>query len=186
MTAAAEVFAASGYAGSSLDDVASAAGFSKGAVYSNFADKQELLLSLMREQIERRIEAVREVTEGDRSAAEVSARAGDALAAISERQPDWHLLFIEFWIHAVRNPAIQRELAQRRQPMRTLIAGFIEEQAERFDAALPLPSADLATIVLALSNGLVIEHLADPDEVGADLFGPALELVLGGIAASSA
>lgn len=183
MEAAARVFAERGYDRASLDDVATAAGFSKGAVYSNFADKQELLFSLMRDRVERRVDAVREMTEGRGTASQLSTRAGAELGSLFEAERGWHVLFIEFWIHAVRDPALRVELAERREPMRALIARFIDEQADRFDAQLPMPSTDLASIVLALSNGLAIEHLIDPEAVDPSLFGLALELVFGGIAA---
>lgn len=183
LEAAAEVFAERGYEASSLEEVAAAAGFSKGAVYSNFANKHELFLALMRERIEQRVEAVRDATDRPGTVAERSERAGKELERLLTSERDWHLLFIEFWARAVRDPELGRELAEQRRPMRTLIARFLDEQAAQLELRLAIPSEHLAVIALALSNGLAIEYLADPDTVDPGLHGTALSLVLRGATA---
>jgi AcrR family transcriptional regulator len=179
--AAADVFAARGYDAATLDDVAAAAGFSKGAVYSNFRDKEDLFLSLMRERIEQRVEAVRALTDAGGTVADQSERAGIELNDLLGSQPDWHLLFIEFWSRAVRDPKLRQELVEQRRPMRALIARFFEGQADRRGIEPPAPADQLAVIVLALSNGLAIEELADPGTVDAELYGTALRLLLAGV-----
>ena len=63
VAAAVGVFSERGYEGASLERVAEAAGFSKGAVYSNFSGKDELFFELVSAHIDERIEAVRKVTE---------------------------------------------------------------------------------------------------------------------------
>ena len=172
------VFAEKGYDATTLEQVAAVAGFSKGAVYSNFDGKQQLFLALMRERIEERLEAVAHVTREGDTAADQAERAGHALAELLEHEPNWHRLFIEFWVRAVHDPHLQHELAEQRRPMRALIADMIEEQAAQLQLKLPATSDELAVIVLALSNGIAIEHLADPDTVHPDLFATALRLLL--------
>src|SRR4051812_50109383 len=58
LQAAGEVFAERGFAAASLDQVAAAAGFTKGAVYSNFRSKDDLFLALMEDEGARRIDTV--------------------------------------------------------------------------------------------------------------------------------
>jgi AcrR family transcriptional regulator len=178
--AAAVVFAEKGYDATTLEQVAAVAGFSKGAVYSNFDGKQQLFLALLRERIEQRLEAVAHVTRAGDTAADRIERAGQALAELLERDPDWHRLFIEVWVRAVHDPHLQRELAEQRRTMRALIADTIDKQAAQLQLKLPATSDRLAVIVLALSNGIAIEHLADPDTVHPDLFTTALRLLLPG------
>ena len=115
--------------------------------------------------------------EGD-TASDQAERAGHSLAELLEREPNWHRLFIEFWVRAVHDPHLQHELAEQRRPMRALIADMLEEQAAKLELELPAASDELAVIVLALSNGIAIEHLADPDTVRPDLFATALRLLL--------
>jgi AcrR family transcriptional regulator len=69
LEAAAELFASRGYVNSTLDDVAALAGFTKGAVYYYFKDKESLLLEVLK-----RIE-VRSI---DTTAAKVNERGGSA------------------------------------------------------------------------------------------------------------
>lgn len=178
LDAAAKVFAERGYDSATLDDVAAAAGFSKGAVYSNFADKRELFLSLMQDRIEGRIDRVREAGDRLSGSDQRLESAATELEALIWTEADWHLLFVEFWTRAVRDPELRAELVKRRRPMRELIAHFLEEQAQAMDRTLPAPPEQLAVILLALSNGLAIERLADREAVDSDLYATALRLLL--------
>src|SRR5580765_6777154 len=63
LDAAAIVFARDGYHGASLDDVAAAAGFTKGAVYSNFKNKEDLFLALLEDRTDRQLAVVSDVLE---------------------------------------------------------------------------------------------------------------------------
>ena len=69
LAAAAEVFAERGFHGASLDEVAAVAGFTKGAVYSNFKNKEDLFLALFQANYDREMEAIRAITERLRGAA---------------------------------------------------------------------------------------------------------------------
>src|SRR5271170_1403924 len=95
LSAARSAFAQNGFHGASVDEIASAAGFSTGALYSNFDGKEDLFLVLMEREIE---EHAREITEAVRSRASVSERArGGARRWMTmiEREPDLLLLFME-------------------------------------------------------------------------------------------
>jgi AcrR family transcriptional regulator len=182
LEAAAEVFAQRGYDATTLEDVAAAAGFSKGAVYSNFANKQDLFLALMRGHITERMAAVRSATERTGTFAEQTVRAGEELARLLTREPDWQILFVEFWTRAVRDDQLRQELVEQRRPMRKLIAEYIDDEAARTGVRLDIPSDALAVIVLALSNGFAIEYLADPDAIEPSLYAGAVTLLLRGAA----
>jgi hypothetical protein len=103
------------------------------------------------------------------------------LAELMSSQAEWHLLFIEFWAHAVRDPALRQEFARERRSARGLIASLLQEQAARAGVELPAPAEQLAVGVLALANGIAIEHLADPDTVDPSTFGVMLGLLLEGL-----
>src|SRR5271165_4197335 len=186
LQAAGEVFAKHGYDRASLDDVAAAAGLTKGAVYSSFASKDELFFALMRERIGERLELVAEAVERQASVGDIARDAGGALAELISSQAGWHLLFIEFWARAVRDPRLGREFARERRSARELIARVLKERAAEANADLPAPAEQLAVAVLALSNGIAIEHLADPDAVEPSTFGVILGLLLDGVAVPSA
>src|SRR6476646_7446205 len=63
LDAAAIVFTRNGFHGSTLDEVASTAGFTKGAVYSNFTSKDDLFLALLDDRMERQFAVATEVLE---------------------------------------------------------------------------------------------------------------------------
>jgi AcrR family transcriptional regulator len=178
LQAAGEVFAERGYDRASLDEVATAAGLTKGAVYSSFAGKDDLFYALMRERIDERLALVTEAVERQATVSDMTRDAGSGLAQLMSSQRDWHLLFIEFWARAVRDPSLHNEFVHERRSVRGLIAQFLEAQAEQAEVNLPAPADQLAVVVLALSNGIAIEHLADPDTVDPSTFGVALGLLL--------
>src|SRR6478609_4257119 len=88
--AAGEVFAERGFAAASLDQVAAAAGFTKGAVYSNFGSKDELFLALMEAEGVRRVEVVEAALRTTGDLASALAAVGTEL---SRRDSTWQLLF---------------------------------------------------------------------------------------------
>src|ERR1700730_9371128 len=97
LDAARSVFASSGFHGASVEEIASAAGFSTGALYSNFDGKEDLFLVLMEREIN---EHAREISEAVGPRASVSERAtGGARQwmAMIEREPQLLLLFMEVW-----------------------------------------------------------------------------------------
>ncbi|MGO9974581.1 MAG: TetR/AcrR family transcriptional regulator [Solirubrobacteraceae bacterium] len=181
LQAASEVFAKHGYDRSSLDDVAAAAGLTKGAVYSSFHSKDELFYALMRERIDERLALVAIAVGSQTTLQDTTREAGAGLAELIFSQTDWQLLFIEFWARAVRDESLRKEFARQRRAARELIARFIEQQAAQLGIDLPAPSDQLAVAVLALSNGIAIEHLADPDTVDPSVFGTTLGLLLNGL-----
>jgi AcrR family transcriptional regulator len=186
LAAAGTVFAERGYDRASLEDVAAAAGLTKGAVYSSFASKDELFYALMSERIGERLAlataAVQRETSaaGESSAGEITREAAAGLTGLMASQADWHLLFIEFWTRAVRDPALRKDFARHRRAAREVIARFLEQQAAHAGVELPASAEQLAITVLALSNGIAIEHLADPDTVDPKILTTILGLLLDG------
>ena len=129
LSAARTVFAERGYDGTSLERVAEAAGFSKGAVYSNFANKDELFFELLTARIDERLERSRVETEKvkaktaapnpsetDIRAAAIRAAeaAGRELRVVGEAEPEWQLLFLEFWLRCARNEELRAKFAEKR------------------------------------------------------------------------
>jgi AcrR family transcriptional regulator len=181
LQAASEVFAARGYDRASLDEVARAAGLTKGAVYSSFAGKEELFYALLQERIGERLALVAEVVDRRSTPEAVTSDAGSKLVGLISSQADWHLLFIEFWARAVRDPSLREEFARHRRTARKVIAHFIEQQASELGVELPASADELAIAVLSLSNGFAIEQLADPETIDPSIFGSILGLLLKGL-----
>src|SRR5919198_5978399 len=148
LAAAAKVFARRGYHRATVDEIASEAGFTIGALYSNFSGKEELFLALADRQVEERVAevgAMADAAEGD----EPSKDAAEQFRAFLERDPEWPLLFYEFWSLSVRNPELQVELAKRRDAIRDALADCLERIAKRHGFRLRFPAPVLATAIAA-------------------------------------
>jgi len=177
LDAALEVFAEHGYGGTSLDQVAAAAGLTKGAIYSNFDSKDDLFFAMMKDQALNRVEAVRAALEASADAAnqQQSARdIGRLLTAAFTQEREWQLVFLDFWRRAVQDEAVRAQFVAHRRALRAAITGRVEQALGRAPSVGDLTVDDIVTVVLALSNGLAIEQYADPDVVSDDLFGRVL------------
>jgi AcrR family transcriptional regulator len=151
--AAGDVFTSRGYDGASVDEVAAAAGLTKGAVYSSFSGKDELFFALVADQLDKRLAVVADGAAGQRDLRQLFDDAEDDLAVLFTTERDWHLLFIECWVRAVRDPKRRAEWARQRRAARAVIADFFERHAAAAGEPLSAPAADLALAALALSNG---------------------------------
>jgi AcrR family transcriptional regulator len=178
VASAAKVFARRGYHRATMDEIASEAGYTIGAIYSNFAGKEELFLALADRQVEERIAevgAIADAAEGE----EPNKEAANQLRAFLERDPEWPLLFYEFWSLSVRNPELQGELAKRRDAIRDALAETLERVAERHGFKLRFPAPVLATAIAAALNGLAFERAADPNALPDEVFAEFVTAVLG-------
>ena len=152
-------------------------------VYSNFAGKRELFLALFEEQVTRRAQIARTVLldTAHRPGAEVPspvAALADRLGRLAAAEPNWQLLYIEFWLFAMRNPDAHRLLTAARRRLRQTIAELAEEVEQRFAWDSGISGTRWATIVLGLSNGLVLERLVDPEAVPDDLLATILDRLI--------
>jgi AcrR family transcriptional regulator len=177
LAAARSSFAESGFHGASVEEIATRAGFSTGALYSNFGGKEDLFLVLMEREIE---EHSREIAEAVAKRPSVSERATGGARRwmmMIEREPELLLLFMEFWAYGVREPAVRPKVAERFAQVRRLLTRLIEDGVREFDLELALPAEQLAIAVDALADGIARQRLADPEAVPDELMGTVLSLL---------
>ncbi|MHB8693218.1 MAG: TetR/AcrR family transcriptional regulator [Solirubrobacteraceae bacterium] len=192
LAAAARVFAQRGFHATSLDAIAEEAGFSRGAVYYNFADKEELFLELLDRRCAERAQDLRAVfadtPEDDVAATSRQAQlaAQNALDAMTG-DPEWRALYLEFLARAARDPAFRRRFSKRSQEMRGALEEVVVERTQPVVGALGMEPEQLAVVIDALGTGLWAHHmLHGPKAVPPDLFSNALALIVDGIAARAA
>jgi AcrR family transcriptional regulator len=174
LAAARSAFASHGFHGASVEEIASRAGFSTGALYSNFDGKEDLFLVLMEREID---EHAREIAEAVRERASVAERAAGGARqwmTMIEREPELLLLFMEFWAYGVRDPQVRPKVAARFAQVRELLTQLIADGARDFELELEIPAEHLAVAVDALADGIARQKLADPDAVPDDLMGRVL------------
>ena len=171
LDAAAEVFAHRGFAATSLDEVAEVAGFSKGAVYSNFAGKEDLFLSVLDEHVTRQMLDIRGEIDVTRTAGEQVMEAGQRFMDLFQRERAWYLLSFEFLVYAARNPEFQVEFAARQRAQREAVVAMLEENTAAMEIPMSLPPERMAVALEALANGIAFAKLADEQGVPDDLVG---------------
>lgn len=156
------LFLADGYNATSLDKVAAEAGFSKGAVYSNFATKHELGLAVLDLlHLERALSLAAAVEDATSVDDRLDAFARWADANIGD--VGWTALEVEFATSNRHVAGINQALASRRRELTAGIADLLVQQAEELGLQLPLPAGEIATQLLAMGIGLGVQRAFDPD-----------------------
>jgi AcrR family transcriptional regulator len=184
LDAAETVFARRGFHGASVDEISREAGATTGALYANFAGKEDLFLELLDHTMAQDVRGYAEASDAA-ATPEQAARAGaDRWMRVLSERPEYFPLFIEFWAYAVRAPEVRGRFGERlaafRRATGSIIASGAAAQGLKLD---PEQVERLGTFVNALGNGLALEKLIDPAAVPDELFGELLVTVFNGFAA---
>lgn len=178
---AATVFAKRGYEGASVEEIAERAGYSHGAVYSNFAGKSDLFLAVFEQYMADRAQELAATQAGIAGDAPLETRARALADQWMERFASDHdsfLLHLEFLAASRREPELAKRFGSRSAALRETIATFIAHQQEEEGSEAPLPPSELALILRALGIGLAIEALVSPEAVRDNLYGDFVELLV--------
>jgi AcrR family transcriptional regulator len=163
LEAAQVVFARQGYHATSVDDVAEAAGYTKGAVYSNFRSKEELFLELLDRRIDRNVERLETVLLSS-SADQRPQMLGEIRDSLGKPDREWFLLQAEFMLYAARNEDVRERVADRHHRTRERITELVRTTLEDLGIHEPrVPVDELAQLLLAAASGLNHTGLIDPD-----------------------
>ncbi|HEY0890239.1 MAG TPA: TetR/AcrR family transcriptional regulator [Nocardioides sp.] len=159
---ATRVFLADGYNATSVEKVAAEAGFSKGAVYSNFATKHELGLAVL-DRV--RLERAGSLAAAVSGAADLESRVAAFGAWAEENIGDvgWTTLEVEFATSTRRVPGVRTDLAARRRALTAAVADLVEQQAAELGVTLRQSAEDLAVQLLSLGIGLGVQRAFDPE-----------------------
>ena len=177
LDAAAQVFARRGFNGASLDEIAETAGFTRGAIYKNFADKEDLFLAVSERHNERTLEGFSGVLATTGPSDNLAAVAAKWMGLVLD-DPDFFMLGAEFSLYLLRNPDARARAVERRRAQARRIADFMEEQDAAMGVAIPMSAEDLATIFLITADGFTMATLVDPEL--ARLYGTFLEIFVRG------
>jgi AcrR family transcriptional regulator len=175
------VFLRRGYAGSSVEEIASEAGYTRGAFYYNFSSIGELFAELLRQRVyslyremgERRLEG---------SEQPISLREAAQELADMQAKPEARRLFrlwLELLSEAGRDKALRKLAATFWSGNRALLTELIRRDYEARGTAPPVDAAKLATATIALDIGLALQHYIDPRRVPLDLYPDLFEALFG-------
>jgi AcrR family transcriptional regulator len=162
LDAARRVFVERGYHGASLDLVAGEAGYTKGAVYSAFGSKGQMFLAVYEREVDTRWSRIEhEVASRDRSDGPVDFGAESSRDYVERfrAEREWTLCLLEFRLHAARDAELNAAYSEAHRRVVERLAGVLALDSGR----RPEDVLDVALAIVALSNGYVLEHLADPE-----------------------
>jgi AcrR family transcriptional regulator len=170
LTAAETCFVTRGFHATSVDEVAERAGYTKGAVYSNFASKEDLFFGVYQRRIDH---VLTDVVPGLRQAG--AARAFDSLATgtIQRRDSDdgWLAVFFEFWAHVLRHPELRARFAESHTRFLEPLTDGVRQLAAERGRSLPSDVTPLQVALAwnAMEVGLGLERLTQPQDVDVEL-----------------
>ncbi len=157
LAAAERVIDRQGFGGASIDQISAEAGYSKGAIYSNFESKEAVFLELLRQYMERDMAALERIVALDPD--QLSTALTRWLETM-DSETDCPLLVTELQLQARRSPAFaERYYALQDRQTRTL-AKILERYFEAASKPLPMNSLDLARAITALAHGLSLQRPA--------------------------
>ena len=167
--AAARVFAEKGFATTSLDEVAEAAGLTKGAVYSNFENKEDLIQAVLQASQDR-MSGIGDIAIESPTMEEQQAVAARLFSERVAQERDAFVLFLDFAVYALRNPAVYEDfLAHHRADLRQ-VAQMIEEHTPAEGPRFKTDVDRAALIFQVVVHGIALEKLIDPEGIPDDLF----------------
>ena len=175
VAAAARMIGEKGLHATSLEDVAAAAGMSRGAIYGNFKDRDELFLAVL----ESRWQPVVPAFRSGASLREQLHIVGNAVIAAAPQRAAMAARALEFQLYALSNPRMQALLAQHSALACALAEAALLKVVPA--AALPMPPRQFVRVLNALIQGLLLERLQEPGEITDEVILAALEALAGGL-----
>jgi AcrR family transcriptional regulator len=154
--AAERLFSKRGFHATSIDAVAAEAGFTKGAVYSNFDSKEDLFFAVYERRVDRRVEEMETAVRESTTPAEAMERLAPSGGHRQPADDGWLAVFFEFWAHVLRHPELRERFARQHRRVIEPLATAAKDGYE------------LATARYAMQLGLQLERLTQPDVVDAD------------------
>ena len=176
LDAALEVFSRRGYSAASIDEIAAEAGYSKGAVYSNFSNKEELFLALIDRRFAKEAQGYPGIINLMNDGLKVEE--GSDFKEEVMKDTTWNILMVEFFLFAIREGSQRTELATRIEQLR----GVMEENLSTLYAKLGkkprLPVAELPWAVFSLGVGMMLQFYIDPNSLPKGVYERALQQLL--------
>src|SRR5882757_1312770 len=168
--AAARIFEEQGIGGASIEAIAAAAGFTRGAFYSNFKSKDELIIAMLEDHVEQSIRRNLDILAQHRNLDDFIATLKGMDRGRQDPLTRSPLLHIEMILFVARAEKRRPELAKRLRARRKLIADIVEATLKSNDKNDRLDPPWMASVVLALEDGFRLHRLIDPETTPADSF----------------
>ena len=181
LKSAAKLFCQEGLEGTSVEQVAQAAGYTKGAFYANFKSKEELFLVMLDERFAQELDRLDRALAGTQEPLqEAEAAAADFIHFASDKQ--WPRLYFQFVAHAVRDEEFRQELATRHRAMRDRLTELFQRWKAGVGHAAPIPLSDITAMFFFMADGFLVDQMIDPSFSG-ELYATMVGVFLRGLEA---
>jgi len=159
LLAAVDVFARDGYAGASVDEITEHAGYSRGAFYANFQNKDDLFLAMLEMQMEAVIAAATGIIN---SATEPAAKIALLKKVYIEESHNKNLflLFTEFFLFAIRNHGMRDRFNRLNQRYMETIATLLKTAIPELQKGQMAKNVSFS--LLSLGHGVALQHFSNP------------------------
>lgn len=176
LDAAIEVFSRRGYYAASVDEVAAEAGYSKGAVYSNFSNKEELFLALIDRRFASDIQGYPGIINFMRDGLQLGK--GSDFREQVLKDHTWNILMVEFFLYAMREDSNRNKLAVRLEQLREIMGENLSTLYQQLRKKPMVPVEELPWSIFALGIGMMLQFYIDPDGLPDGLYDRALQQLL--------
>jgi AcrR family transcriptional regulator len=177
LDSARKTFARDGYNGATVDEIAENAGYSKGAFYSNFENKEAIFLEILYQHKQAEVKGIQFLLDSDLSAEEL-------IGAISNRyqelntDADWSLLSIEFQLQVGRSSRFAEQFAQMQNDHCHAIGRLLQMLFEKAQRRMPGRPEDLANGFIAMTFGLALQRATGLSHTSSKTVGETIGLFL--------
>jgi AcrR family transcriptional regulator len=173
LKAAEKIFARDGFEAARLEEIASEAGYTRGAFYANFGSKEELFISMVAEQADKRMAGVRYVANSaSKPAARLQAMRDHYIRSLQD--PVWNVLFVEYKLFILRHPELKTRVSEMQKRTFATVTAVLDEIYASARISLPVSTLAIAISLGALANTLGIDRL-----IGGTITENEVETVLG-------
>lgn len=168
LAAAIQVYADRGYHRTRVEDIADAAGVSKGTLYLYFESREHLFSAAFEDFMTRLSEGLAEITASDAPPLERLAQVVTASLDAVRRHETLSRVMVDFWSATLHNPDVPHIDASRQyREIRQMIAALLDEAAKRGEIRPDRPALT-ESVLMAAMDGIILHWLMSPDLVDID------------------
>ncbi len=167
---------ARGATGSTFDQVAREAGVSRGLLHYYFGSKERLLVEVVRHDCDIRMTALEAGLSGAGSVDAIVDVLVKALEDLVERDPGAFALVFELFTASRHNEELGEAMAELYRRIRGQVAGMLAAKSEHGVLRLRGEPDAVASVLLALGDGMALQLLSDPERDSSQTFEAGIEV----------
>jgi len=164
LDAALRLFVKAGMDGFSVEDVAEAAGYSRGAFYSHFDSKDALVCAVLERENQKGYQHLDALYAQDLSPVERLKQLREYYVGFT-RDVDGCMFWMSMHMYALRNPEVRPRIAALLRSDREAIVKYVRRTFEELGTEPPFPPDVLALALIAEAQGLTLSRMVEPDSI---------------------